>query len=147
MDYTMPRAHDVPSFKEGFCPVPATTNPLGVKGAGEAGTTAAIAAVMNAVADAIPGEASKKMQMPATSEKLWRARPGGGTKSSSRRKRGPYPRESVHAFADDRRRNPRLLSRSTTTGRRAPQPCRCAAARHGAATALPVFMLNAPAQH
>ena len=73
MDYAMPRAHDVPSFKEGFCPVPATTNPLGVKGAGEAGTTAAIAAVMNAVADAIPGEASKRIDMPATSEKLWRA--------------------------------------------------------------------------
>jgi len=73
MDYAMPRAHDLPMFREGFCPVPATTNPLGVKGAGEAGTTAAIAAVMNAIADAIPGEASKTMQMPATSEKIWRA--------------------------------------------------------------------------
>ena len=72
MDYAMPRAHDMPSFKEGFHPVPATTNPLGVKGAGEAGTTAAIAAVMNAIADAIPG-AGAKIDMPATPEKLWRA--------------------------------------------------------------------------
>jgi carbon-monoxide dehydrogenase large subunit len=73
MDYAVPRAHDVPSFKEGFHPVPATTNPLGVKGAGEAGTTAAISAVMNAIADAIPGGAGAKIDMPATSEKLWRA--------------------------------------------------------------------------
>jgi carbon-monoxide dehydrogenase large subunit len=73
MDYAVPRADDVPMFKEGFHPVPATTNPLGVKGAGEAGTTAAISAVMNAIADAIPGGAGAKIDMPATSEKLWRA--------------------------------------------------------------------------
>jgi carbon-monoxide dehydrogenase large subunit len=54
-------------------PVPATTNPLGVKGAGEAGTTSAIAAIMNAIADAIPGKASAEMDMPATPEKIWRA--------------------------------------------------------------------------
>ena len=51
--------HDFPMFKDGVHPVPATTNPLGVKGAGEAGTTAAIAAVMNAFADAIPGSGAK----------------------------------------------------------------------------------------
>ena len=73
MDYAMPRAEDVPMFREGFHPVPATTNPLGVKGAGEAGTTAAIGAVMNAIADAIPGGAGAKIDMPATPEKLWRA--------------------------------------------------------------------------
>jgi carbon-monoxide dehydrogenase large subunit len=73
MDYAMPRASDVPVFKDTVHPVPATTNPLGVKGAGEAGTTAAIAAVMNAIADAIPGEASKTIDMPATAEKIWRA--------------------------------------------------------------------------
>jgi len=53
--------------------VPATTNPLGVKGAGEAGTTASLAAVMNAIADAIPGEAAAHMDMPATPEKVWKA--------------------------------------------------------------------------
>ncbi len=49
--------------------VPATTNPLGVKGVGEAGTTAAIAAVMNAVADAIPNGAGAHLEMPATARK------------------------------------------------------------------------------
>jgi carbon-monoxide dehydrogenase large subunit len=72
MDYAIPRAEDLPMFKDGVHPVPATTNPLGVKGAGEAGTTAAIAAIMNAFADAIPG-AGARMQMPATPEKVWRA--------------------------------------------------------------------------
>jgi carbon-monoxide dehydrogenase large subunit len=72
MDYAMPRAEDLPMFKDGVHPVPATTNPLGVKGAGEAGTTAAIAAVMNAFADAIPGS-GKSIQMPATPEKVWKA--------------------------------------------------------------------------
>jgi carbon-monoxide dehydrogenase large subunit len=72
MDYAMPRAEDLPMFKDGVYPVPATTNPLGVKGAGEAGTTAAIAAVMNAFADAIPGS-GHKIQMPATPEKVWKA--------------------------------------------------------------------------
>ncbi len=72
MDYAMPRAEDLPMFKDGVHPVPATTNPLGVKGAGEAGTTAAIAAIMNAFSDAIPGS-GHTIQMPATPEKVWRA--------------------------------------------------------------------------
>jgi carbon-monoxide dehydrogenase large subunit len=72
MDYAMPRAHHFPMFKDEVHEVPATTNPLGVKGAGEAGTTAAIAAVMNAFADAIPGS-GKSIQMPATPEKVWKA--------------------------------------------------------------------------
>jgi aerobic carbon-monoxide dehydrogenase large subunit len=53
--------------------VPATTNPLGVKGVGEAGTTASLAAIMNAIADAIPGDAGATLDMPATSEKVWAA--------------------------------------------------------------------------
>ena len=73
MDYCMPRATDMPVFRIGDVIVPATTNPLGVKGAGEAGTTASLAAVMNAVADAIPGEAAAHMDMPATPEKVWKA--------------------------------------------------------------------------
>jgi carbon-monoxide dehydrogenase large subunit len=72
MDYAMPRAEDLPMFKDGVLPVPATTNPLGVKGAGEAGTTAAISAIMNAFADAIPGS-GHNIQMPATPEKVWKA--------------------------------------------------------------------------
>ncbi len=73
MDYAMPRADDMPAFKDALHLVPATTNPLGVKGAGEAGTTAAIAAIMNAIADAIPGGAGAHLDMPATPEKLWQA--------------------------------------------------------------------------
>jgi carbon-monoxide dehydrogenase large subunit len=72
MDYAMPRADDLPMFKDEAHVVPATTNPLGVKGAGEAGTTAAVSAIMNALADAIPG-AGHKIQMPATPEKVWKA--------------------------------------------------------------------------
>jgi carbon-monoxide dehydrogenase large subunit len=73
MDYAMPRADDLPVFKDAIHAVPAKTNPLGVKGAGEAGTTAAISAFMNAVADAIPGGAGAHLDMPATAEKIWRA--------------------------------------------------------------------------
>jgi len=72
MDYAMPRADDLPVFKDAIHAVPAKTNPLGVKGAGEAGTIAAIAALMNAVADAIPGGAGAHLDMPATAEKIWR---------------------------------------------------------------------------
>ena len=61
----------------------ATTNPLGVKGVGEAGTTASIGAVMNAVADAIPGGAGAHLDMPVTATKLWLACRRAETPSSS----------------------------------------------------------------
>jgi carbon-monoxide dehydrogenase large subunit len=74
MDYGMPRAHTMPvELREAVHSVPSTTNPLGVKGTGEAGTTAAIAAVMNAVAHAIPNGAADHMEMPATPAKVWEA--------------------------------------------------------------------------
>jgi carbon-monoxide dehydrogenase large subunit len=74
MDYGMPRADMMPSeIAAEFHPVPATTNVLGVKGVGEAGTTAAIAAIMNAIADAIPDGRGADIAMPATPEKIWRA--------------------------------------------------------------------------
>jgi carbon-monoxide dehydrogenase large subunit len=68
MDYAMPRADDLPDIVSAMHPVLCTTNPLGVKGVGEAGTTASLAAVMNAVADA-----SAAIDMPATPERVWRA--------------------------------------------------------------------------
>ena len=71
MDYAMPRAADIPPLTAAEHSVPATTNPLGVKGVGEAGTTGALAAIMNALADAVPGAAH--MDMPATAEKIWAA--------------------------------------------------------------------------
>jgi carbon-monoxide dehydrogenase large subunit len=72
-DYAMPRAADMPSdIRDALHNVRATTNPLGVKGVGEAGTTASIGAVMNAVADAIPGPGAL-LNMPVTAMKLWEA--------------------------------------------------------------------------
>jgi carbon-monoxide dehydrogenase large subunit len=72
-DYAVPRAEDMPPIHDSMQGVPATTNPLGVKGVGEAGTTASIAAFMNAIADAIPGHAGAALDMPATNEKVWLA--------------------------------------------------------------------------
>jgi carbon-monoxide dehydrogenase large subunit len=71
MDYAMPRAGDLPEIASLLCPVPARTNPLGVKGVGEAGTTAALAAVMIAVVDALPE--CPDIDMPATPERVWRS--------------------------------------------------------------------------
>ncbi|HUC51807.1 MAG TPA: xanthine dehydrogenase family protein molybdopterin-binding subunit [Xanthobacteraceae bacterium] len=73
MDYAMPRAEDGPPLRDAMLNVPATTNPLGVKGVGEAGTTAGIAAVMNAVADAIPNGAGAHLEMPVSPQRVWAA--------------------------------------------------------------------------
>lgn len=73
MDYGMPRAYHMPPVRDGLHNVPATTNPLGVKGVGEGGTIGSLAALMNAIANAIPGTAGATMDMPATPEKVWRA--------------------------------------------------------------------------
>ena len=73
MDYMMPRADDLPSMKLGFHSVPCTTNPVGAKGAGEAGTTGALPAGMNAILDALSAHGITEMDMPATSPKVWAA--------------------------------------------------------------------------
>ena len=69
MDYTMPRADNFPEFRIEYTCTPATSNPLGVKGCGEAGAIASPPCVMNAVIDAIGTDVS----MPATAEKVWKA--------------------------------------------------------------------------
>jgi len=70
----MPRAIDMPlKLSDALLEFPCKTNPVGVKGAGEAGTTGALAAIMNAIADAIPGGAGRALQMPATPQKIWQA--------------------------------------------------------------------------
>jgi len=69
MDYCMPRADDLPSFKVGMIETPCPHNPLGVKGCGEAGAIAAPAALVNAVTDAL---GVKHIEMPTTPEKVWR---------------------------------------------------------------------------
>jgi carbon-monoxide dehydrogenase large subunit len=74
MDYQMPRAADFPTIHFETRNVPSTTNPLGVKGAGEAGTIGSTPAVMNAVLDALSREYGvKHFDMPATPERVWRA--------------------------------------------------------------------------
>ena len=73
MDYAMPRADQFPDMLTQSAPTLCKTNPLGVKGTGEAGTTGALAAVMNAIADAIPGEAGATLDMPATPLRVWQA--------------------------------------------------------------------------
>jgi aerobic carbon-monoxide dehydrogenase large subunit len=74
MDYAMPRASDIPSADVMLHEVPARSNPLGVKGAGEAGVTGSIAAVVNAVTDALwRAGATADIEMPATAERVWRA--------------------------------------------------------------------------
>ncbi len=73
MDYAMPRADDMPKIADSLHPVPATTNPMGIKGVGEAGTTASLAAIMNAIGNAIPNGAGNNIDMPATPDKIWRA--------------------------------------------------------------------------
>ena len=70
MDYQMPRAADVPSFKLGFTCTPCPSNPLGMKGCGEAGAIASPAAVMNAVTDAL---GVRDVAMPATPMTVWNA--------------------------------------------------------------------------
>jgi carbon-monoxide dehydrogenase large subunit len=73
MDYTMPRAQTLPAIAVDYHPVPATTNPLGVKGCGEAGVTGALPAVINAVLDALAGRGVHQIDMPATPERIWAA--------------------------------------------------------------------------
>jgi len=72
MDYALPRAGDMPPMTVDHHAVPCRTNPLGVKGTGEAGTTAAPPAVVNAVANALPPSAAQHLDMPLTAEKIWR---------------------------------------------------------------------------
>jgi carbon-monoxide dehydrogenase large subunit len=71
MDYGIPRAEDMP-MAIGFdvSGTPSPTNPMGVKGCGEAGTIGALPSLMNAIIDALDGV---QVEMPATPEKLWRA--------------------------------------------------------------------------
>jgi carbon-monoxide dehydrogenase large subunit len=73
MDYAMPRAADFCEIEMHANEVPTRTNPLGVKGAGEAGTVGALPAVMNAINDALSVRGAAYVQMPATAEKVWRA--------------------------------------------------------------------------
>ncbi len=73
MDYAVPAAHMLPPFETDRTVTPSPVNPMGVKGAGEAGTIASAQAVMNAVIDALSPFGVRHMQMPATPENVWKA--------------------------------------------------------------------------
>jgi carbon-monoxide dehydrogenase large subunit len=73
MDYALPRAKDAPPFVFLSHAVPATSNPLGVKGCGEAGCAGALTSVMNAICDALADLGIRNIDMPATPERVWRA--------------------------------------------------------------------------
>ena len=73
MDYAMPRADNFPFFDTEISEVPCTTHPLGMRPAGEGGTTPALGVVINAVVDALSEYGVKHIEMPATPERIWRA--------------------------------------------------------------------------
>jgi carbon-monoxide dehydrogenase large subunit len=73
MDYGMPRAEDMPSFKLKLAEIPCTTNPLGVKAVGEAGTIGAPPTVINALLDALRPLGVKHIDMPASPNRVWHA--------------------------------------------------------------------------
>jgi len=74
MDYAIPRAADTPDYVFESRDVPCKTNPLGLKGAGEAGAIGSCPAIINAIVDALDrGFGIKHIDMPATPERIWRA--------------------------------------------------------------------------
>jgi carbon-monoxide dehydrogenase large subunit len=73
MDYALPRAADMPEIGFVSHPVPAGTNPLGVKGCGEAGCAGALTSMMNAIADALADLGVTNVDMPATPQRVWQA--------------------------------------------------------------------------
>jgi carbon-monoxide dehydrogenase large subunit len=73
MDYVIPRADTLPAFTTEISEVPSTSNPLGLRGGGEGGTTPALGAVVNAIVDALGELGVEHIEMPATPERIWRA--------------------------------------------------------------------------
>jgi carbon-monoxide dehydrogenase large subunit len=73
MDYALPRADDLPDVEVDLLEIPCATNPLGVKGAGEAGAVGSPPALINAIIDALSVDGVTSIDMPATSERVWRA--------------------------------------------------------------------------
>jgi carbon-monoxide dehydrogenase large subunit len=83
-DYAMPRADDFPELKSELTEVPARTNPLGVKGAGEAGATGAPPAVIGAILDALKPLGIEHIDMPATPARVWAAINAHGAKAAAK---------------------------------------------------------------
>jgi carbon-monoxide dehydrogenase large subunit len=81
MDYMIPRADDLAEMRVGHHGVICTTNPLGVKGAGESGVAGSLPSAMNAILDALASRGVRHLDLPMTPARVWaaldRARPGG----------------------------------------------------------------------
>ena len=77
MDYMVPRAGDLPALRVDHHVVPCTTNPLGVKGAGESGVAGALPAAINAVLDALATRGVRHLDLPMTPARVWAALAGG----------------------------------------------------------------------
>src|SRR5580704_15394060 len=73
MDYAMPRADSLPLFRTEISEVPSTTNPLGMRGGSEGGITPGLAAVANAIVDALAEFGIEHIELPATPKHVWRA--------------------------------------------------------------------------
>ncbi len=73
MDYMLPRADDLPALRVGHHAVPCTTNPLGVKGAGESGVAGALPSAVNAVLDALASRGVRELDLPMTAARVWAA--------------------------------------------------------------------------
>ena len=84
MDYAMPRAVDAPMFAYASQPDPAKTNPLGVKGCGEAGCAGSMTSIMNAVVDALSERGVRHIDMPASPLRVWEAIRAAAPRASSR---------------------------------------------------------------
>jgi carbon-monoxide dehydrogenase large subunit len=95
VDYTLPTAADTISFVTDHTTSPSTTNTLGTKGVGEAGTIASTPAVVNAIVDAVRHLGVDDVQMPCTPERVWKAIESAGGHS------GEVTGEAQPHFADD----------------------------------------------
>ncbi len=73
LDYALPRSDDLPAFETVLVELPSKANPLGVKGSGQAGCMAAPQTVMAAILDALAPLGVRELDMPGTSEEIWRA--------------------------------------------------------------------------
>jgi carbon-monoxide dehydrogenase large subunit len=92
MDYAMPRAGDLPSFDLSFAGTRCTTNPVGVKGCGEAGAVALFPAVANAIADAV---AVTSLDGPASGNRIWHAMRQPDTAGLNNPERSLHPASAV----------------------------------------------------
>jgi carbon-monoxide dehydrogenase large subunit len=81
MDYALPRAENTPHFKVEISEIPSPTNPLGIRAGGEGGTTPALAAVVNAVVDALKEFRVEHLEMPLTPQRVWEAIRAGQARS------------------------------------------------------------------